>query len=45
MELDWQVEFNLYRFWILHISIKSVRVAVNELVFQLQSTKVLNYLC
>ena len=45
MELDWQIEFNLYRCLVLHISIKSVRVAVNELVYKLQSTKVINYLC
>ena len=45
MELDWQVKFNLYRFSMLHICIKSVRVAVIESVYELQSTKVINYLC
>ena len=45
MELDWHIKFNLYRFSMLHISIKSVRVAVVESLYELQSTKVINYLC
>ena len=45
MELDWQVKFNLYRLSMLHISVNSVRVAVIESVYELQSTKVINYLC
>ena len=47
MELDWKVKFNLYRFSILHMSIKSVRLAVNESVYmhELESTKVINFLC
>ena len=45
MELDWQAKFNLYLFLMLHISIKLVRVAVIESVYELQSTEVINYLC
>ena len=45
MELDWQVKFNVYQFSMLHISIKSVRVAVIKSVYELQSTKVITYLC